>query len=326
MPGPVLSPLHLVGSFRDPFAGAELELPDLARALAARRQTAVWSDVPPHPVFARQGVRQIRPFAGALPRGGMILLGGVHVDPGVWLRHARPERVALRYNLAQHERLFAMVEQIRDATAIEPELLFVSEATRLGAGLPGMIERSLIHLEPFLAAPVPRSGGRPFTIGRLSRDVPDKHHADDPALYRMLAARGFRVRVMGGTCLANTLQGVQGVELMPAGAEPAAAFLASLDAMFYRTGTSTEAYGRVIFEAMASGLPVVASPVGGYADSLTPGVDGLLVVTQESAFAALDALAADARLRQQMGEQARQTALRLHGPQAIERQLAFYLS
>ena len=57
---------------------------------------------------------------------------------------------------------------------------------------------------------------RPFTVGRVSRDALDKHHPEDPALYRMLASRGLRVRIMGGTCLASALVGVEGVELLPA--------------------------------------------------------------------------------------------------------------
>jgi glycosyltransferase involved in cell wall biosynthesis len=320
-----LPPLHLVGNFSNPFTGAERELPDLAACIGPRRNTLLWSDVPPHSSYVRQGVRPIKPFGGQIPRGGMLLVGGIHVGLNLWLKQARPERVALRYNLAQHDRLYAVIDTVRDVTGLEPELLFVSQALQLGAGLPGIIERSLIRLEPFLQNPVERPERETFTFGRVSRDTPDKHHQDDAALYRMLAARGHRVRIMGGTCLAPQLDGVPGVELLPVGAEDVASFYQSLDAVFYRTGLFNEAYGRVVFEAMASGLPVVAAAVGGYAECIDDGVNGFLVRTQEQAINALDALASDKELRTRTGHAARLRAVELHGDRAIEAQLQFFL-
>lgn len=320
-----LSPLHLIGNFSDPFTGAERELPDLAQCLGTRRQTLLWSDVPPHPAYAKQGVRAIRPFARQVPVGGMLLFGGVHVGLGVWVRHARPERIALRYNLAQHERLYTIIGQLRDGTGVEPELLFVSQALQLGAGLPGTVERSLIRLEGYLQQPVERPPGRPFTIGRVSRDSLNKHHKDDAALYRMLAARGWRIRIMGGTCLAPQLEGVEGIELLPAGAEAVPSFYSTLDAMFYRTGSFTEAYGRVVFEAMATGLPVVAAAVGGYAECISHGENGFLVQSQEEALNALEYLARDSSARETIGRAARKRAIELHGHQAVEAQLQFFL-
>ncbi|MES2972923.1 MAG: glycosyltransferase family 4 protein [Pseudomonadota bacterium] len=322
---PALSPLHLIGNFSDPFTGAERELPDLAQCLGARRKTLLWSDVPPHPSYAKQGVLAIKPFARQVPVGGMLLFGGVHVGLGVWVRHARPERIALRYNLAQHGRLYDIIGQLRDGTGVEPELLFVSQALQLGAGLPGTVERSLIRLEPYLQQPVERPVGRPFTIGRVSRDTIDKHHKDDAALYRMLAARGWRIRIMGGTCLAPQLAGVEGVELLPVGAEPVPRFYSTLDAMFYRTGSFNEAYGRVVFEAMASGLPVVAGAVGGYAECISHEKNGFLVHNQEDALHALESLTIDRSARERIGLAARERAMELHGNQAIEAQLQFFL-
>jgi glycosyltransferase involved in cell wall biosynthesis len=323
------STLHLLGRFSEAFTGAERELLDIRRLLEGRRPVKLWSDVPPHPSYAGQGIATIQPFAQQFPRGGTLLIAGVHMRPGIWLKYAGFEKIILFYNLANHAQLFASMEALRDSTGLDPELVFVSRMLQLSVGLPGRIARSLMDLEPFLAVADRRFGdasSRPFTVGRVSRDAPDKHHPEDPALYRMLASRGLKVRIMGGTCLAAALQGVEGVELLPAGAENAADFYRSLDAFFYRTGASTEAYGRVVVEAMAAGLPVVAHLRGGYAEVMAHGVSGLLVQSQEEAYDAVMRLAGDAALCRRMGEAGRAQALAVHGPEATAREVAFYLA
>lgn len=320
------SVLHLVGRFDDPYTGAERELPDLASALQGRRETMLWSVVPPHPVFAAQGVRAISATQGEFPSGGLLLLGGVHVRLGRWLEQAHPARIALRYNLPNHQRLFDAIARIRAATDVEPELLFASTALQLSVGLPGRVESSLIRLDPFLQSPVERPERAFVTVGRVSRDVIEKHDPQDAALYRMLAARGIRVRIMGGTCLSPWLGDVPGVELLPAGAEEVPQFLQSLDVFFYRTGSFTEPYGRVVLEAMASGLPVVAAANGGYAEQITPGVDGVPIQRQEEALHALQTLARQPALRQKIGLAARARAIEVHGPAAIERLVEHYLA
>jgi len=319
------TPLHIVGRFDDPHTGAERSLPDLADLLRGRRVTHLWSDMPVHPWFAARGVRQLGPAPGGHPVGGGLLVGGVHVQLGRWLEVASPERVTLRYNLPNHQRLFDAIARIRSATGLDPALVFVSQALQLSVGLPGRVEPSLIRLEPFLDLPVapPRAG--PLAVGRVSRDVVEKHDPQDVGLYRMLAARGVRVRLMGASCLQPWLADVSGVDLLPAGAQPVTEFLASLDVFFYRTGSFTEPYGRVVLEAMAAGLPVIAAASGGYAEQMTPGRDGFPVRTQEEALQALQALLHSRELRDRVGRAARLRAQAVHGPQAIEALVRRYL-
>jgi glycosyltransferase involved in cell wall biosynthesis len=323
------STLHLLGRFSEAYTGAERELLDIRRLLEGRRPVKLWSDVAPHASYAGQGVATIQPFAQQFPKGGTLLIAGVHLRPGIWLKYARFERIILFYNLANHAQLFAALEALRDNTGADPELVFVSKMLQYSVGLPGRISRSLMDVQPFVAVADGRfarsAADRPFTVGRVSRDAPDKHHPEDPALYRMLASRGLRVRIMGGSCLAQALQGVEGIELLPAGAESTADFYGSLDAFFYRTGASTEAYGRVVVEAMASGLPVVAHARGGYTEVMEDGVSGLLIQSQEEAYDAVMRLAADAGLCRSMGEAGRRQALAVHGPEATQREMAFYL-
>jgi glycosyltransferase involved in cell wall biosynthesis len=246
------------------------------------------------------------------------------VGVGEWIAQGGFERVAVRYNLPQHERVCQLVAYLGQATGLQPEVLYASDLLGDSVGLPGQFEPSLIPLEPFLRVPVQRPAGRPFTVGRASRDVLEKHHPADMALYRLLAAQGVQVRIMGGTCLAPWLGGLPNIDLVPTGSVPIWDFYAGLDALVYRTGTFFEPYGRVVFEAMASGLPVVVSAQGGFSERVDEGVSGFLYNDIEEAFDAIARLRADDALRLRMGEAAREVALALHGPQAVEAMLAFY--
>jgi glycosyltransferase involved in cell wall biosynthesis len=166
-----------------------------------------------------------------------------------------------------------------------------------------------------------------FTIGRMSRDDATKHHDEDASLYRMLAALGYRVRVMGGTCLAPQLAGTPNIELLHAGAEDPATFLRSLDCFYYRTNERWfEGFGRVVFEAMASGLPVVCSARGGYADYLEDGRDSMVFETTAQAVHAIFDLRANPKVRSAMGAAARRSARRIVGEDLHARTRRFLLA
>ena len=333
---PAFLTVHLLGHFSELYTGAERELLDIQAMLNGRRNAKLWSAIAPHRGYAGRGVATIQPFAHQFPKDGVLLIAGVHIRPGIWLKYTKFERIVLFYNLASHALLFSMIEHIREATGLEPELVFASNMLQTSVGLPGRVSRSSMALQPFLDVAAKRlqsvkqaestqSTRRKFTIGKVCRDILDKHHPDDPSLYRMLAAKGMRVRIMGGTCLAPALDGVEGIELLAAGAEPADDFYHSLDIFFYRTGRFLEAYGRVVMEAMASGLPVVAHSRGGYAEVIDDGVNGFLIKSQEDAYDAIMKLHDSQELCVALGQAATAKAKEVHGPEAVAKELGFYL-
>ncbi len=72
-----------------------------------------------------------------------------------------------------------------------------------------------------------------------------------------------------------------------------------------------EPFGRAVIEAMAMGTPVAATAVGGPAEIVRHGQDGLLLPPRdpESWAATLRPLAADPRLREKMGRCGRERAV-----------------
>jgi glycosyltransferase involved in cell wall biosynthesis len=122
------------------------------------------------------------------------------------------------------------------------------------------------------------------------------------------------------------LASTPGLTVLPATAQRAELFLQALDCFFYRTSPEwIEAFGRVVFEAMACGLPVVCERRGGYVEFIEHGRNGFLFDTEEEAFRILLRLREDAPWRQAVGAEARKTTEEIFSPERRAEVVQFFL-
>jgi phosphatidyl-myo-inositol alpha-mannosyltransferase len=102
-------------------------------------------------------------------------------------------------------------------------------------------------------------------------------------------------------------------------------YYASAD-IFCAPNTGNESQGYVLLEAMASGKPVIASNIEGFATVITDGVEGHLVLPKDSSSLALALvhLLADSSLRREMGRRARLRAEEYGWDRVAQRVLSYY--
>lgn len=78
-----------------------------------------------------------------------------------------------------------------------------------------------------------------------------------------------------------------------------------------------DALPRVILEAQASGLPIIANPFGGVRELIRHGQTGFFVNSEEELFQSAKRIFEDDRLRENLGKQAREFVDENYSPQAI---------
>jgi UDP-glucose:(heptosyl)LPS alpha-1,3-glucosyltransferase len=89
--------------------------------------------------------------------------------------------------------------------------------------------------------------------------------------------------------------------------------------------SSYETFSLVTFEAAASGLPVLATPVNGVRELIADGENGFFITREPDTIARrLNQLAADPRLRARLGGAARQSALEFTWQRMLDEHHALY--
>ncbi|MBZ9795966.1 glycosyltransferase family 4 protein [Mesorhizobium sp. ES1-4] len=317
--------IHLFNGFQNPFGGSERETLELYRLLSADSRVRLWATSSRVSEDLRREfpIRRVSPATRNVPDGGTYVFLGAHWRNKVWpYLIPRPRRLIYVFNTF-HPKIIALTTRMpRLLRWPGAELVLISDFQRRVLGIEGVVHPSPIDIGRFSSLRAKPDG--PFTVGRMSRDTPDKHHDDDIALYEALLADGVAVRVQGGTLLKGKLAAHPGLELLPVGQIAAEEFLPTLDVFYYRSGSHVETFGRVVFEAMACGLPVVCHSHGGYADHIRHGDNGFLFETTQQAARILADLKADPSLRAAVGRKARQSVEQLFSPQALRQRLDFY--
>ena len=319
--------VHLVNPLANPFGGSEHRTINYFTLLSPRADVTLWGLKEPHRAFSHFPFRRLDRSGRNLPEGGTLVLVGIYGvwNGAPWLRRIRPDRLVIVYNTPELAKLHRLLDLLAQLPVPEPELVFCSEAFRASSRLPGFVDWGIYDFERFKPA---ERAGHPtrFTVGRLSRDTRDKHNPQDARLYRQLAERGMKVRLMGASGFRDRLSDCEAIEFLEPGQMEASAFLRSLDAFVYRTHPSWfEAAGRVVVEAMACELPVVAGRAGGYAELIEHGRNGFLFDTHAEAADYLLALRGDPARARDLGRAARSTVVERFGPEHLERVRSFFL-
>ena len=287
-----------------------------------------WDD--PDPILTRAiPIRPLRPRRGEFPLTGTLVFVGFWFAVGrwAWLSLAN-RRVILCNTMPKRPELLENMRRRVSCGGIWPvEFAYAGVEVARAIGMPGPILPSPIDLARFKPRDETSRKGE-FTAGRMSRDVVDKHHEEAPAFYQRLISAGCKVRIMGGTILRKWLPDPPaGLELLPPCVEDSATFIRGLDCFVYRTNDNWfETFGRVVFEAMACGLPVVAHRRGGYSHFLRDGEDALLFDTDEEAFTLVMRLKTDPALRARIAGNARRRVEEMYSASSLAAMTRYFLA
>jgi glycosyltransferase involved in cell wall biosynthesis len=315
--------IHLFNPLESLSGGSEWRTIELFRFLRIHADVTIWSRLGPNASFPDDIVAHTQTLSDDhFPMMGNFIFVGCYQHIGDWIYKSRSNRTIIIYNTDTPKKL-AFAALRLPVLGPRLEIVFASDYMKKSIGnFDGPVHPSLIDLSRFTPS---QSSNDFFTVGRLSRDVPEKHFQNDRLLYDALVENNIRVEIMGGLLLSKQVN--KNVHLHAAGKYPADLFMRNLNCFYYRTDQNyIEPFGRVILEAMATGLVVVAHYKGGYKDYIRHGVDGFLFQNQQDAFKIILKLKSDPDMRIKIGKNARKKVEELFSKKNLEDMRNFYLA
>lgn len=329
----------IIGAFGGSRGGAERVSECLARGLAARRHDVdvyasrfdsdapvrrVGVERPGHREFAENVARAlhgerydvVHSFARTYSQDIYRLGGGCHVeylrrtDPGGlrgWFRRVNPKERAI-LELERRAMESRIVAAVSDRTAREARDHYGVPDDRL------VVIRNGVDTERFHPRNVGLWRDRIRAEFGLSGYV--VLFAGSGARRKGLRAAVEAVRGVG-TLLVLGESGVEGAVCAGRRAD-AEAFYAAADALILPS--LYDPSPNVVFEAMATGIPAIVTPVTGTAEIITSGVDGIVAESPAKPVREL----ADPRRRREMGAAARATAEQFGADRFVEENLKLY--
>ena len=155
------------------------------------------------------------------------------------------------------------------------------------------------YIKPHLSNKPKKKAAKNVVVGRLTNDNKDKFPLE---LMNILKEYGGKTEIVGGAKYYK--EKPDNVEFLDFYAMRPHQYMSRWDIFVYRTNVS-ESWGRVIAEAMASRLPIVAEKKGAIPELVVDGETGFLCETDEEFVEKLKLLRKDKELRVQMGKAGR---------------------
>lgn len=309
----------------NPYGGSEQETLALYSLLKKNSNVYLWatSSRASKELLSSYPIKKISIFNGSFPKGGVYIFLGAHWRNKYWTVFlVKPFRLIYIFNTFHHRIANLIDKHPFWLRWPKTEVVLISSFQSKILNIKGTIHPSPIDISKFVASS--REESKSYTIGRLSRDVHQKHNNEDIPLYKEWLNLGYKIYIQGGTILKSQLPSSENLLLTSEGSMPAEQFMNKLDIFYYRSGTHVETFGRVVLEAMASAVPVVCFYYGGYAEHIQHGVNGYLFRTNQEAMEIIQSLYADASLRKHIGTAGRLTAENLFSPEAVNKRMEFY--
>jgi glycosyltransferase involved in cell wall biosynthesis len=319
--------IHLINPLNNA-AGSEFRTVELYKLLNNVCDVKLWSDSIPNLVFQDYPINKIQLFKGNFPKTGTFVFIGTYWLPNKWIYLTNPNRIIIVHNVPYTDYLNPLVSKIFARNKFpEPEIVFASEKIKNMVNREGTIQPSIIDLEKFK----PRRKDhleRNLTVGRMSRDVMQKHHQEDPVLYKVLAKNGINIKIMGGTCLNHyMINNLDSINLYPMNYQEPQIFIQSLDIFYYRTSsTYIEPSCRSLVEAMACGIPVIGHRSGGYQEYIEHGKNGFLFDNISEALELIRSLVNNSNLRDEIGKRARNKIEDIYSKENLSQIKEYYIN